>query len=145
MVWVRRLATELDGATPGAVLVVGAMVFGRGAAGNWQEWRDGALPASEDYLGPNPLPGGRLKLGLIQRELRHNDPPRHELSLSVPTMSSDATLGFSQTCLQSLARLGVVTLARPVNSQLPEFRGGWCRQPDASNTPEPATTKSGDR
>ena len=61
-------------------------------------------------------------LGLVQRELRHNDPPRRrELSLSVPTVSAKATLGFSPICLQPLARLGVVTLASPVNSQLPQF------------------------
>ena len=33
VVWVRRLAADLDGATSSAVLVVGAMVLGHGAAG----------------------------------------------------------------------------------------------------------------
>ena len=40
----------------------------------------------------------------------------------VPIMSAEATLGFCPICLKSLARLGAVTLARPVNSQLPQFR-----------------------
>ena len=61
-------------------------------------------------------------LELAQRELCHNDPSRHELSLSIPTVSAKAALGFSPVNLQSLARLGVVTFAGPVYSQLPQFR-----------------------
>ena len=62
-------------------------------------------------------------LELIKRELRHNDPSRHELSLSIPTVSAKAALGFSPVYLQPLTRLGVVTLASPVYSQLPQFYG----------------------
>ena len=57
----------------------------------------------------------------LVKELRHNDPPRYELSLSIPTVSAKATLGFSPICLQPLALLSVVTLASPGYSQLSQF------------------------
>ena len=52
----------------------------------------------------------------------HNSPAWHELPLGIPPLSAEATFRFSPVRFQSLARRGVVTLARPVHRQLPQFR-----------------------